>query len=63
MMISDYAGNSITVEPGDGEHSVTVMVREHGTPAAMLLRPDDAVALGSLLLTWARERSRAEGLF
>jgi hypothetical protein len=71
MILADRHGNTLTLEPppSGGDHAVLLTVVEEAEgdevmpKATFSLRPDGAIALGSALVEWARDRMRAGGLF
>lgn len=59
MKLVDRDGAQVRLEQGAGQHVLHLTV--DGGDAELF--PDDAIALGSTLLEWARDRMAKEGLF
>lgn len=67
MKLVDHVLNEVILDAADGEHSAVLSITNTDPDgeynAEFSLRPDSAVALGSTLLEWARDRMKREGLF
>jgi len=49
--------------PAGGEHTAMVTVADDEVSASYMIRPDEALALGELLVSWAEDRMEKAGLF
>ena len=66
MKLLDYDGNVLEWAADEaGEHSTVIYVGPSDDKQSRLfvLRPDDALALGSALVAWAKHRMAKGGLF
>lgn len=61
----NVGNGSIQIEPYIGPHALLVrVVPEDGSePVEVSIRPDEAIAISSVLLEWALERGTEAGIF
>ena len=64
MKLLDYEGKILEWAADEaGEHSTVIYVGPSNDKLLFILRPDDALALGSALVAWAKHRMAKGGLF